>query len=314
MKKFLFITSLIASLSIVLTACNPTSKQPPIGQSASNKSQTKENPADSLFGVWEYDTIEDYYTTYKFTFGKLNGKYVGTYSATDHYNYSGKHRVNLLEFEYFIENDELILRFKDGTEKREKFAVKNNILTYQKVDYSLSKQEKPFNGPPSDEEYTNLMKGAAFFDIDTGAYTDIYSLPDVNENYYSPSEPRQYAYCDLDNDGIDELLIQYSETGDTAILHWRLGEWEAYYVSFRGILDLKVDGTAYGSGGADSSSIHRFSFDDTTALQYEDIVTSDTGDYTKEGFACDEKTANNIISRHFDKQSIVWLNFEGGMC
>ena len=72
--------------------------------------------------------------------------------------------------------------------------------------------------------------------------------------------PDRYCEVDLDGDGKNEYLIEYSTYGNTAIIHEYDGELYAYVIPFRSRLELKTDGEMMWSEGAGYSGTHRAVF------------------------------------------------------
>lgn len=64
-------------------------------------------------------------------------------------------------------------------------------------------------------------------------------LKEIKEEY--PNKTITMLQVDLDNDGIDEVILQFGEEGDRYIFHNLDGEVYAYEVPYRGMIDVTVD-------------------------------------------------------------------------
>src|SRR5574344_1409304 len=79
------------------------------------------------------------------------------------------------------------------------------------------------------------------------------------------TEANQYAFTDLDKDGIDELIAKTtSDYGAYIIIHYDKkgdGKIYGYMIEARSLENLKADGLFMGSNGADYSEYLSMSFD-----------------------------------------------------
>ena len=81
---------------------------------------------------------------------------------------------------------------------------------------------------------------------------------DYNEDV--ETAPDRYCEVDLDGDGKNEYLIEFSEYGNTAVIHEYEGEFYAYMIPFRSRTEVKVDGEMMWSSGAEYSGTYRAVF------------------------------------------------------
>ncbi|MBR6513677.1 MAG: hypothetical protein IKT46_02465 [Clostridia bacterium] len=267
-------------------------------------------PEADFLGVWECTSYPDsYYNRYTLCFSEIDGKYMGSYTVATTYDYTESvYMSHRAVFEYAVKDGMLEIVTDKGVTKSEEFTLKNDILTYQGLSYTKLDYLESFGAAPDEKDYELLLKGSMDF-VESERYVTVYTLSG-SDNYHGI--PCEYAMVDMDADGIKELLIQYDGNGDTAILHWEYGLWVAYYAPYRGILDLKTDGTMYGSGGAATGSVHRYIFKEGQMITVDlyEYDESGTPYYYVDGFACDkefmEQRAQEINQN--DKQSVVWLN------
>ena len=73
----------------------------------------------------------------------------------------------------------------------------------------------------------------------------------------------RYAMLDLDDDSKEEMVVGFSSEIDENYLVLNLEDDKVYGFteSYRGMLDLKTDGSMTGDNGADNSQVYRMTFD-----------------------------------------------------
>ena len=144
-----------------------------------------------------------------------------------------------------------------------------------------------------------------FIDFDSKKEATIETLPKVNGKYIGKAH--QYAVVDLDGDYVKELLVEYDMSGDTAILHIQNNSCVAYYVPYRGIKGLKIDGTADYSNSAFESGVQRFTFSDNGLSSKNVVVYDDESNiYTAEGKNVTKDECLDILSKHYSKEDVIW--------
>lgn len=112
-----------------------------------------------------------------------------------------------------------------------------------------------------------LNNETSIVDFDSKQKTTLSALKNVNKKYIG--EPVRYAVTDVDCDDELELLVEYTLSGDTAIIDAQNDAFVAYYIPYRGIIGLKVDGTMAWSNSASESGISQIKLGD------EGIITTD---------------------------------------
>lgn len=120
--------------------------------------------------------------------------------------------------------------------------------------------------------------------------------------------PGQYAMCDLDGDGTEEMVVQFSPSRETAILRLENGLCKVYHQSYRNIMDLKTDGTAFFAAGMSYSGIHRFTFEGD--MKSNEILLQNGNDYTLNGEPIDNDTFNSEASVQDAKEGVNWVEIE----
>lgn len=107
-------------------------------------------------------------------------------------------------------------------------------------------------------------KGEQFYLKD---YKSIYKYPE-DTTYYEKENifiPRDYAFVDLDRDGLNELVVSEAPYGDTyLILHKSNDVVYGYCLYTRWFQSLKTDGTFMATGGAVSNCYRTISFHQNT--------------------------------------------------
>lgn len=114
-----------------------------------------------------------------------------------------------------------------------------------------------------------LVNGRAYvINAKTGEKIKITSY---SENH---TEISRYAVVDLDGDGKDEYLLEYTGSGDTFIIREYENELYGYLMPYRARMNLKTDGEMMWSGGASYSGTYRVVFEGKD-LQFVTPLESD---------------------------------------
>lgn len=126
-----------------------------------------------------------------------------------------------------------------------------------------------------------------------------------------PVEIRDFTVVDLDDDGIQEVVlwlttigIEYYGDYGSEILHFRNGEIYGYEMSHRGFNSLKEDGTFHFSSGASDHGIGQLKFDEQTC-QIEKISFCKS-DYESGGvsyFVNGQETSQDAFESEMEKQN-----------
>ena len=136
-------------------------------------------------------------------------------------------------------------------------APKNeNDNTVVSPDTEVSEAQISEEAINDESEIVKILAGDVL-DARTGEKVKVSEL-DYSED--AETAPDRYCEIDLDGDGKKEYLIEYSEYGNTAIIHEYEGELYAYMIPFRSRTELKTDGEMMWSGGADYSGTYRAVF------------------------------------------------------
>ena len=121
------------------------------------------------------------------------------------------------------------------------------------------------------------------------------------------------AYCDLDGDESPEMVLLCMFGENVAmfnILRWQDGAVYLYEVPYRGMMDLKNDGTFYYSGGISNSGAAVLRFEDGNAVTEPfTYVTSELGedpDYFVDGVPAEAPEFHVAMEQQGQKTGVVW--------
>lgn len=85
-------------------------------------------------------------------------------------------------------------------------------------------------------------------------------LSELTEEDKTTMAPAQFAVVDMDGDGAPEVVYQRSDYGGFVVLRHREGGIYGYEVSYRGLMQLKKDGSYTASSGATENSLGKMRF------------------------------------------------------
>ena len=119
---------------------------------------------------------------------------------------------------------------------------------------------------------------------------------------------------DLDGDGIQELIIQWTPVGEILVLHREKDEFYAWGATYRAFEGLQTNGVYIGSGGAGANRWKRIQFDNGSWLE-ETLFEEDWGKYYVNGEPVDEDTflkqvdfyETDEVTRYEPKQNAVGI-------
>jgi hypothetical protein len=159
---------------------------------------------------------------------------------------------------------------------------------------------------------------------------DFFSVDDKNKIYLKDILKKQYpsnnfkvtrfSVLDMDGDKIPEVVLELSDGNNNPvffeILHYMKGEVYGYNIVYRGLEELKTDGTAWGSSGASDNECRKLRFDSnayqTDILGYS--KSSQNNDGTTISYFIDNKPvtkeAFDLFSKEQNaKEDAVWHEF-----
>lgn len=112
---------------------------------------------------------------------------------------------------------------------------------------------------------------------------------DDDENDIGEMLIREVRVFDLDGDGVQELILEWTPAGDYLILHREGEDFYAWEIMYRGFEMLQTNGIYIGSGGAASNSWYRMRFDNGVWME-EKLAEEDWGEFHLQGEEVDEET------------------------
>lgn len=137
--------------------------------------------------------------------------------------------------------------------------------------YSSARLEDGFvSSEPSDQDDAELELYAVMNDVqdfllaDTGELVGIYDITNIaGQQFDSPLYPKCYACVDLDQDGIQEVVVELTNRIDgwRLVLHFQDGQVYGYGFNFRAMQSICVDGRIMASSGAADSEVYTMTFD-----------------------------------------------------
>ena len=156
-------------------------------------------------------------------------------------------------------------------------------------------QSSDENGNRMESYRKVLLSEDTYFDV--GLQKNMY-LKDYwiyfNENIYGGPMRIDFTVVDMDEDGVPEVVIMY-DPGEVKVFCVEGGTVYGYDFSYRGMMNLKIDGTFNWSNDAGSSGIGRQTF---SGIHTETITLTDDGSQdNKEDVDWLELTGENIELR-----------------
>ena len=123
----------------------------------------------------------------------------------------------------------------------------------------------------------------------------------------------QFAIIDMDGNGIPEVIIEYFQFGNRIVFYYEKGEVYGIEFSYRGLNELKKDGTYLSSGGAFYTEINKLQFFDgvckNKVIAYSDFNVIDGELF----YINDEQVSDDmflyLLDNHFEKENVEWYPY-----
>ena len=147
-----------------------------------------------------------------------------------------------------------------------------------------------------EKEQTFTAKTIVFSDKTTEQTLEKYHFQTIDNAYYS-FVPEQYAFVDMDNDNIDELVILDVKITYYLVLHYENEKVYGYNIGARSLIDLRTDGSFLTSSGAGINSIGNMCFD---GIECKVINKALANDNDQEYFIDGEKIDQETSKKYFD--------------
>lgn len=162
-----------------------------------------------------------------------------------------------------------------------------------------------------EKEQTFTSKTSMVSDAITEQTLDQYHFQTPANAYYA-FVPAQYAFVDMDNDHIDELVIFDAKMTYYLVLRYDNKKVYGYHIGARSLVDLRTDGSFMTSSAAGINSIGTMSFDGS---EYQVMDKAVSNDNIKEYFIDSVKTDQETAKKYFDDWDknttpISWITIE----
>ncbi len=148
----------------------------------------------------------------------------------------------------------------------------------------ISKVQAEFNDSPLELYRQVLQNEAEFFCTDTGKSIGLQDFLTNGEIYETDFTITRFSVLDMDGDGKAEVVLELSVGNEPQffeVLHETEGTVFGYLMVYRGLEELKADGTFGYSNGAADYGWGRLRFDadayTTETMAYSQSVQADTG-------------------------------------
>lgn len=170
------------------------------------------------------------------------------------------------------------------------------------------------------EAYAAVLRNEAeFFSTDTDKNVYLNDFLADNGVYETVLKATRFAVLDMDGDGVPEVVLELSRN-DTPdfyeILHAADGAVRGYFVVYRGLEELKADGSFYFSNGAADGGWGKMQFGEKAfepdVLGYSESRQEDA-DMTVSYFIGNEPATKEaydaFMAEQFGKPGAVWHEF-----
>ena len=147
------------------------------------------------------------------------------------------------------------------------------------------------------EALQRVLENEQTFTAQTTEYTLEKYHFQINDNAYYVFVPEQYAFVDMDNDNIDELVILDSMMNYYLVLHYENEKVNGYRIDVRSLIDLRTDGSFMTSSAAGINSIGNMCFDGNECKVINKALAND---YDQEYFIDGKKTDQKTSKKYFD--------------
>ena len=147
------------------------------------------------------------------------------------------------------------------------------------------------------EALQRVLENEQTFTAQTTEYTLEKYHFQINDNAYYVFVPEQYAFVDMDNDNIDELVILDSMMNYYLVLHYENEKVNGYRIDVRSLIDLRTDGSFMTSSAAGINSIGNMCFDGSECKVINKALAND---YDQEYFIDGKKTDQKTSKKYFD--------------
>lgn len=162
-----------------------------------------------------------------------------------------------------------------------------------------------------EKEQTFTAKTSVISDKTTEQTLEKYHFQTIDNAYYA-FVPEQYAFVDMDNDNIDELVIFDVKMTYYLVLHYENEKVYGYNIGARSLIQLKKDGSFMTSSAAGINSIGNIVFDGSEYKIIDKALVNDNdGEYFIDGEKTDQKTVKKYFDDWFENTpNANWIKIE----
>jgi len=159
-----------------------------------------------------------------------------------------------------------------------------------------------------EKEQTFTAKTSVVSEKNTEQTLEKYHFQTIDNAYYS-FVPEQYAFVDMDNDNVDELVILDAKITYYLVLRYENKKVNGYNIAARSLIDLRTDGSFMTSSAAGISSIGNMYFDGNECKVVNKAVANDTEqEYFIDGKETDQETSKKYFDDWNENTTkIAWI-------
>ena len=115
---------------------------------------------------------------------------------------------------------------KEEAVQQEKSA-QESVLQNEQAESTFTEQDKQADEAVHAEEIQKIIGGATWIiESESKQSVSLFDLSAVNDSY--AGNPSRYAVSDIDEDGIPELVVEFSLTADISVIKKEADGWYAY--------------------------------------------------------------------------------------
>ena len=187
-----------------------------------------------------------------------------------------------------------------------------------------TKENITFNLTEKSEQILKVLKNEKKY-YNTELKRECYIMDYNSDNYMTVNSKGKYEYqkesnaekiniqswcqVDMDADGEQEVILQ-TGTGNEIVLTYKDGKVYSYAFPFRGMKNIKTDGTFESSGSASDTYIGRLKFNNGECY-YSEICTADSSNEKSAIYRINNKKTtkekvDNFLKKQNKKENVMW--------
>lgn len=134
-----------------------------------------------------------------------------------------------------------------------------------------------------------------------------------NTPFVMTGTPVRFAVLDMDTYGIQEIVIELAEPESFVVLTWYEGRVYAAEIPYRGLLNLKDDGTHTYSSGAMDNGVGMLLLESDRVTMSVLAETHSEGAYYVGGEQVDEAAYEAFLAEQDAKLPAIWYDYSPDM-